>query len=130
MTQPTPAVPSGAKGPIGQTRDPTQVALLSLITCGIYGIYFAYQTFEELKQHNGEGLGGGVGALLAWLVAGWFILPSEIQKMYQADGKESPVEPIMGLWLFIPIAGWFLYMNKVLAPLNDYWVSKGAQPVA
>jgi len=102
------------------------VALLSLVTCGIYGLYWAYVTFEELKQHNGEGLGGGLGALLSWLVAGWLLVIVEIQKMYQADGRESPVEPIEGLWLLIPIAGWFLYMNKVQVALNDYWEAKGA----
>jgi hypothetical protein len=105
------------------------VALLSLVTCGIYALYWAYLTFEELKQHNGEGLGGGLGALLSWLVAGWFLVIVEIQKMYQADGRESPVEPIEGLWLLIPIAGWFLYMNRVQVALNDYWVTKGAAPL-
>ena len=63
------------------------------------------------------------------LVAGWFLVIVEIQKMYQADGRESPVEPIEGLWLLIPIAGWFLYMNRVQVALNDYWVSKGAAPL-
>ncbi len=127
MTQPTPA--AGGRGPIGEVRNPTTVALLSLVTCGIYGLYWAYLTFEELKQHNGEGMGGGLGALLTWFVAGWFLVIVEIQKMYQADGRESPVEPIQGLWLLIPIAGWFLYMNKVQVALNDYWVSKGAAPL-
>ncbi|HYV59697.1 MAG TPA: DUF4234 domain-containing protein [Acidimicrobiia bacterium] len=129
MTQPQPTPAAGGKGPIGEARNPTTVALLSLVTCGIYGLYWAYLTFEELKQHNGEGLGGGLGALLSWLVAGWFLVIVEIQKMYQADGRESPVEPIEGLWLLIPIAGWFLYMNRVQGALNDYWVSKGAAPL-
>jgi len=127
MTQPTPA--AGGRGPIGEVRNPTTVALLSLVTCGIYGLYWAYLTFEELKQHNGEGMGGGLGALLTWFVAGWFLVIVEIQKMYQADGRESPVEPIEGLWLLVPIAGWFLYMNRVQVALNDYWVSKGAAPL-
>jgi len=105
------------------------VALLSLVTCGIYALYWAYLTFEELKQHNGEGLGGGLGALLSWLVAGWFLVIVEIQKMYQADGRESPVEPIEGLLLLILIAGWFLYMNRVQVAPNDYWVSKGEAPL-
>ena len=129
MTQPQPTPAAGGRGPIGEARNPTTVALLSLVTCGIYALYWAYLTFEELKQHNGEGLGGGLGALLSWLVAGWFLVIVEIQKMYQADGRESPVEPIEGLWLLIPIAGWFLYMNKVQVALNDYWVSKGAAPL-
>ena len=71
MTQPQPTPAAGSRGPIGEPRNPTTVALLSLVTCGIYGLYWAYLTFEELKQHNGEGLGGGLGALLSWLVAGW-----------------------------------------------------------
>ena len=68
MTQPQPTPAAGGRSPIGEPRNPTTVALLSLVTCGIYGLYWAYLTFEELKQHNGEGLGGGLGALLSWLV--------------------------------------------------------------
>jgi len=49
--------------------------------------------------------------------------------MCQQDGRESPVEPIECLWILIPIAGWFLYMSRVQAALNDYWVSKGAAPL-
>ena len=61
MTQPQPTPAAGGRGPIGEPRNPTTVALLSLVTCGIYALYWAYLTFEELKQHNGEGLGGGLG---------------------------------------------------------------------
>jgi Domain of unknown function (DUF4234) len=129
MTQPQPTPAASGKGPIGEPRNPTTVALLSLVTCGIYGIYWGYLTFEELKQHNGEGMGGGLGALLNWLIAGYFLVIVEIQKMYQSDGRESPVEPVEGLWILIPIAGWFLYMNRVQVALNDYWVSKGAAPL-
>ncbi|MGI8795722.1 MAG: DUF4234 domain-containing protein [Acidimicrobiia bacterium] len=127
MAQPAAA---GGRGPIGTPMNPTTVALLSLVTCGIYGIYWAYKTGEELKQHNGDGLGGVALALLTLVIAGWFLIPAEVEKMYQADGKESPTKPLDGLWLLIPIAGYFLYMNKVQVALNDYWVSKGAQPVA
>ena len=50
--------------------------------------------------------------------------------MYQADGKQSPVEPIVGVWLFLPIIGYFIYMNKVQGALNEFWISKGAAPPA
>jgi hypothetical protein len=105
------------------------VALLSLVTCGLYSLYWAYVTFDELKNYNGDGSGGGIGALLCWIIVGWFILPSEIQKMYQSDGKQSPVEPIVGLWLFLPIIGIFIYADRIQGALNEFWVSKGAQPV-
>jgi hypothetical protein len=127
MTQPQPA--TGARS-VGEARNPTTVALLSIVTCGLYGLYWAYLVFEELKQYNGEGSGGAVGALLSWIIVGWFILPQEIQKMYQADGKQSPVEPIVGVWLFLPIIGYFIYINKVQGALNDFWISKGAAPAA
>ncbi|HSO96391.1 MAG TPA: DUF4234 domain-containing protein [Acidimicrobiia bacterium] len=127
MTQPQPATGGRA---LGEVRNPTNVALLSIVTCGLYGLYWAYLVFEELKSYNGEGSGGAVGALLCWIIVGWFVLPQEVQKMYQADGKQSPVEPIVGLWLFLPIIGYFIYMGKVQGALNDYWVSKGAAPLA
>ena len=46
MTQPQPTPAAGGRGPIGEPRNPTTVALLSLVTCGIYGLYWAYLTFE------------------------------------------------------------------------------------
>lgn len=129
MTQPPSAPTSGGRGPLGEARNPGQVAILSLITCGIYMVYWAYLTFEELKRHTGEGL-GGVGAALFLVIVGPFILNSEIQKMYEADGRQSPVEPVHALFLWIPLAGLFIYTSKVQTALNDYWVSKGAQPAA
>jgi hypothetical protein len=130
MTQPAPTPGPGTKGPIGQPRNSGQQAILSLVTCGIYAYYWAYLNYEELKQHNGEGLGGVAGALLGLVIVGWFLLPAEIQKMYQSDGRQSPVEPIHGLFLLIPLVGIYLYVSRVQTALNDYWVSKGAQPIA
>ena len=127
---PPPAGGPMQKGPIGQAMNPTQLAVLSLVTCGIYSLYWAYKSGEELKQHNGEGLGGAVMLLLTLVVAGWFMIPIEIQKMYEADGRQSPVTAVDGLWLLIPCVGYFLYYPKVQGALNDYWVSKGAAPIA
>jgi len=110
--------------------NPSQVFILSLVTCGIYGLYWMYKNFEELKQHTGEGLGGVVGALTCLVWVGYFLLPGEMQKMYQADGKQSPIEPVLAVWLFVPIYGLYKYTQEVQGALNDYWVSKGAQPVA
>jgi Domain of unknown function (DUF4234) len=120
---------SGAKGAVGQARNPDSVFWLSLLTCGIYGLYWDYLTFDELKNYNGDGL-GPIGVVLCWLFVGYFILITEIQKMYEADGKQSPLEPIEAVWLFVPIYGLWRYLHKVQAALNDFWVSKGAAPAA
>ncbi|HYU60275.1 MAG TPA: DUF4234 domain-containing protein [Solirubrobacterales bacterium] len=124
MTQPGPA--PAAKGPIGQTRDAAREALLSLVTCGLYAYYWIYLQGEELKEHNGEGLGGVVLLLLSFVIVGPFLLAAEIQKMYETDGRQSPVTALYGLWLLIPLAGIYIYVSKLQTALNDYWVSKGA----
>jgi hypothetical protein len=129
------AVPGGvpmAKGPIGQARPIGTTILLTIVTCGIYGLYWTYVTFEELKQHNnGRGLGGAVGLIIGIFVGvvNMFILPSEIKTMYEEDGRTSPVEPILGLWFLLPLVGMIIWYVKVQRALNDYWVSKGAAPV-
>jgi hypothetical protein len=128
MTQPAPG--PATKGPIGQTRDAGREALLSLVTCGLYAYYWIYVTGEELKEHNREGLGGVALLLLSFVVVGPFLLASEIEKTYQSEGRESPVNVIQALWLLIPLAGVYIYVNKMQTALNDYWMSKGAAPAA
>jgi hypothetical protein len=131
MTEPVPSAPSPrTKGPIGEARNPTLVIVLTIITCGIYGLYWLYKSFEELKQHNGEGLGGLVGMLLGLVWVSYFILPMEIQKTYEDDGRRANVSAIYGLWLLLPIIGTIIYILRVQGDLNDYWVSKGAAPVS
>jgi Zn-dependent protease len=128
MTQPAPG--PATKGPIGQTRDAGQQALLSLVTCGIYAYYWIYLSGEELKEHNREGLGGIAALLLTFVVVGPFIVAAEIQKTYQQDGREAPVTPLTALWLLLPLAGVYIYVQKMQTALNDYWMSKGAAPAA
>jgi hypothetical protein len=67
MAQPAPTPPSAAaaRGPVGKVRSPVAVILLSIITIGIYALYWYYKTFQELKDHTGEGVGGVVGLILA-----------------------------------------------------------------
>lgn len=127
MTQPGPAA---AKGPVGQTLDSGREALLSLVTCGIYYYYWVYLRGEELKEHNGEGLGGVALLLLSFVVVGPFLLAAEVEKMYTSDGRQSPESVLTALWLLIPLAGIYLYVSKMQTALNDYWVSKGATPAA
>jgi Domain of unknown function (DUF4234) len=119
-------------GPLGQERGVLFVILISLITLGIYYLYWVYKTQEEVKEHSGQGIGGVLGLVIA-LVVGVvtpFVIPSEIGKMYQQDGRESPVNGWTGLWATLGILiliGPFVWFVKVQRALNRYWSSKQEQ---
>jgi hypothetical protein len=124
------AVSSGNTGPLGNRRGVGFGILLFIVTFGFYGLYWAFKTQEEMKQHTGDGLGGVLG-LVIWILIGAvsaFVIPSEVGKMYEKDGRQPPVNGWTGLWLFpfgvfiIPAIVWFV---KVQGALNDYWEAKG-----
>jgi hypothetical protein len=124
-------IPSSNSGPLGRPRGIGFGILLFILTVSLYGWYWAYKTQEEMKQHTGDGLGGVLG-LVIWILIGAvsaFVIPSEIGKMYQRDGRAPPVTGWTGLWLFpfgfllVPAIVWFV---KVQGSLNAYWESKGA----
>jgi hypothetical protein len=121
-------VATRAEGPIGQPRGVGFVILLSIVTLGIYHLYWVYKNFEELKRHTGEGIGGVLGLVIAILlgIVIAFVLPSEVGRMYRDDGRPGPMTGWTGLWLLLPIVGWFVWTIKIQGALNRYWESKGA----
>ena len=119
----------GNAGPIGKQENIGKQILLSIVTLGLYGIYWVYKSHEEIKQHSNQGVGGVVGVVI-FLVVGvvtLFLLPIEIKKMYEQDGKESPVGPATAFWILLFGIPWYV---KCQTALNQYWASKGAPPPA
>ena len=123
---PLPAAQAGSQGPVGKPRGVLFVILISIITFGIYHLYWYFKSFEELKRHTGNGIGGILGLLIAIIFTpiNWFVMPSEIGSMYRGDGREAPMSGWTGLWMFLPIVGWFVWTVKVQRALNRYWESK------
>jgi len=123
------STPSGNTGPLGQQRGIGFGILMFIITLGIYSIYWVFKTQDEVKEHSGQGVGGVLGLVIYIVVSivTWFLVPSEVGKMFKQDGREAPFSGWTGLWLLLPIIGAFVWFIKVQGALNRYWESK---PVA
>ena len=113
---------------VGKIRSPVVVILLSLVTIGIYGLYWQYATFKEMKAYAGEGIGGGLGLLFAFLlgIVNVFLMPHEVGNLYVREGKEAPVSALTGFWVLIPIVGGIIWVVKVQGRLNEVWEEHGA----
>jgi hypothetical protein len=116
-----------SSGPLGKREKIGIQVLLSIVTLGIYGLYWAYKSHEEIQRHTGEGVGGVVGFLLYFFVGivTLFLLPIEIKKMYERDGRHSPVSAATAFWILLFGIPWYV---KCQSALNDYWEAKGAPP--
>ena len=113
-------------GPLGQPRGIGFAIVMAIITLGIYTLYWVFKTQDEVKNHSGQGVGGVLGLVIYIVVSPvtWFLVPSEVGKMYQQDGRTAPFTGWTGLWLLLPIVGAFVWFIKVQGALNRYWESK------
>jgi hypothetical protein len=117
-----------ASRPLGKIRNSVTVILLTIVTIGIYGLVWQYKTFQEMKDYSGQGIGGGIGLLLAivFSIANVFIMPNEVGNLYAAEGQPKPVSAVTGFWVFIPLAGYIIWVVKTQGALNRFWAAHGA----
>ncbi|HET9501271.1 MAG TPA: DUF4234 domain-containing protein [Marmoricola sp.] len=128
-----PAMPPAGLGPVGKVRDTGTCMLLTVVTLGFYTWYWFYKTHDEMKQHSGQGIGGGIALVLAIFVG--FIPPfltaNEVGDLSHRRGQQRPVTALTGLWFLL--LGWFFLVGaivwfvKVNGALNAYWRSLGAR---
>ncbi|QLQ11676.1 MAG: DUF4234 domain-containing protein [Nocardioidaceae bacterium] len=122
-----------ASGPIGKVRGTGICIVLTIITLGIYTLFWWYGTHKEMKDHTGIGVGGGIAALIAFFVSPVmaFITSSEVGDLYERAGIEPrPVSGLTGLWYFpgsLILVGPIVWFIKTNGALNAYWRAQGAQ---
>jgi Domain of unknown function (DUF4234) len=119
-------------GPLGQPRGIGFAILLAIVTLGIYTLYWVFKTQDEVKEHSGIGVGGVVGLVIYIVLSPvtWFLIPSDVGKMFKADGRTAPFTGWMGLWFLLPIIGAFVWFIKIQGALNGYWESKAVSAAA
>ena len=127
-----PAYGAPSAVPLGKVRSTGTCIALTVVTLGIYSLYWYYATHDEMKRHTGDGLGGGLALVLAIFIgiASPFLSGSEVGKLYERRGMRAPVSGVTGLWMLL--LGWFFLVGaivwfvKVNGALNAYWRSQGA----
>jgi hypothetical protein len=77
-------LPAPATGPIGQPRSIGIAILLSAVTFGIYTYGWVYKTYDEMKRHTGQGIGGGIGLPLD-------LFPQAADLLPRPDGDQRDV---------------------------------------
>ena len=90
--------PASNTGPLGQPRGIGFAILMTIVTIGIYSLYWVFKTQEEVKSHSGQGVGGVLGLVIYIVVSivTWFLVPSEVAKMYRQDGRTGSLQRVDG----------------------------------
>lgn len=114
--------------PIGRHRGIGFVILMIIITLGIYGLYWIFITFAELRAHRGQGVSGIVGMLLALVPVSIFLLPSYIGHTYAEADRPKPMTGLTGIWALVPLVGSLIWLIKVQGALNRYWAGADEAP--
>ena len=120
---------------IAKIRNPVGVAALTLITLGIYGLYWWYQVNREMvdlgKAKNVDGLGDNpTTSLLAFFPGGLVILPpffslyNGTQRMKRAQEVTTGATPTLNGWIIVVllVVGLSLVAYGYMqAELNKAW---------
>ncbi len=122
----------------GQTfkkREPLGVLGLTLITFGVYGLYWYHQVNDELRRFERDDSISPTRSLMA-ILFGWIIIvppfiavyntAQHIQAIERREGIQPIIEPVLAvifLLLLSIIVGFYLQ-----AHLNPIWVQSSDQP--
>lgn len=94
-------------------RNPLGVLGLTLITLGIYGLYWYYKANEEIKNFTNDDTNSPVRSLMAFIF-GWLIIvppfiaayntAKHVQEMEQRVGVQQQIEPALAVIFLILIS--------------------------
>ena len=131
--------PTGATDPV-KLRGPLWVGVLSLLTFGVYAIYWVYETAKHLRDYgraHDRDLGQRPEMTLLAMTAGWLVVVPPFVAMYRQARRIQQAQHLAGT---PPMNGWLAFViYLVVAPaffayeqaqLNDAWVADGAPVTA
>lgn len=108
---------------VGKIRSTGIAFLLTIITFGIYPLFWYFGVHSEMKRATNSGIGGGIAVLLGLFVGIVmpFLTAAEVGNLYKNSGRQAPVSGLTGLWILLPLVGIIVWFVKVNGALNAYW---------
>lgn len=106
---------------IGKKENPTTVLILTIVTCGIYGIVYLYNVLSDLNKITGKELVNPIlGAILApW---GWYVVDKEFQTLYPQEGLgEYKSNFILWIVLCLCYIGAYISIYQICVGMNKIW---------
>lgn len=108
---PAAGLATGARGPVGTTRNPIMVLLFGSISCGLYAIWTIYSMANELNLFRQK---SDVNPLLCIFYIGMFSVPDAVVEARQLAGMAPGSPPNAILYI---LAWWWFLVND----LNEVW---------
>ena len=101
--------------------------LLTIVTCGVWAVVWAYQNGDEMQRFSGKGAGGVIHLVVTLLLSPvtMFLLAGEVEQLYRDDGQEPPITTLWGLWFLLPLIGNLVWYLRIQDAINDYWTAHG-----
>ena len=122
---------------VGKIRPPAQVILFSIITCGIYAIYWYYTIMNDLNKARGKEIINPVLFLVLSIFCGfllWYILyviDKNLVELSAEEGTNYNKENFI-LWLvlsFVLGVGTIVAMWQITNAYNDIWARRSGNAV-
>jgi hypothetical protein len=117
---------------VGKARNPWAVWIFSIITLGIYQLYWYYKVNSEAKEYDQsiEVSPGLATFALIVPIAGWVSIwryAGRLNRVEAKAGSNERTSPILGIVLVFVFGFWVVYYQM---QLNKVWVQHGSQPEA
>jgi len=114
---------------VGKIQNPIMVIVLSIVTCGIYAIYWLYTSLTELNKIAGKEV---VNPILGAIIApyGLYVLDKELVEIYKNEGI-GEYKPNFILWIILTIVcgiGFYMAIYQLVGAFNKIWENRGATP--
>lgn len=110
--------------PLGKVRSPWVVIGLTLITFGIYGVYWWYVVFDEVHEYRyRRGPSGVLALILCFLfsIVLPFLFGDAVENAERETGRQTTISALTGCWILIPLLGWFIFVVRAQTTINKLW---------